>query len=176
MSVEGMKLVEMLLVQRVGTSKGLQDFLSINFDKTILRYLVTHNWHSDVSYVIVKIYRKTVFGSYARCYYENLFLFSIRLTVVVALLAKRSLLALEVRSLNPVIWKSYIFTVNCTEETKIKKGREWPIQKSIARLQCFYVLTQSLCFNYLYLSRTVDILWDVLSCHFLTQNIIVAQY
>ena len=31
MSVEGMKLVEMLLVQRVGTSKGLQDFLSINF-------------------------------------------------------------------------------------------------------------------------------------------------
>ena len=43
MSVEGMKLAEMLLVQRVGTSKGLQDFLSINFDKTILRYLVTHN-------------------------------------------------------------------------------------------------------------------------------------
>ena len=79
-------------------------------------------------------------------------LFSIRLTVVVALLAKQSLPALEVRSLNPVIRKSYIFTVNCTEETKIKKGREWPIQKSIARLQCFYVLTQSLCFNYLYLS------------------------
>ena len=47
-------------------------------------------------------------------------LFSIRLTVVVALLAKQSLPALEVRSLNPVIRKSYIFTVNCTEETKIK--------------------------------------------------------
>ena len=49
--------------------------------------------------------------------------------VVVPQLVERSLPTPEVHGSNPVIGKKIhlMFSVNCIEKTKIKKGRDWPI-------------------------------------------------
>ena len=62
--------------------------------------------------------------------------------MVVAQLVEQLLLSPEVCGSNPVIGKlynTYTYTVNCIEKTKIKKkGREWPIKKLLALLNCSF--------------------------------------